>query len=290
LTLCAISGLFAIYITVPDGNWREKTGAAVTVGAIVWLFGKMQDYWANDLIRRLRIEKVEARARSRLHAAEKNAQIGMQARTIAHELGNLIQNLELSATNPGDIDHVQLTRSLYFIKRINKIVLRDIDQQLQSHVIRIQDLIDDINLLLRPDAKALPCRFDVQADAVVRECRIQERPGALFLIIQNLVRAGIDAIAAANLGSNKGLIALRFSLADNQVLVDVSDNGVGMTDREIRGLFRGELGSTRAGKHGLGFLFVTEEAQRNQISIEVTSKPGFGTTFRLAVPVRQYDP
>lgn len=290
LAICGASGVIAIYFATPDVNWREKTGAAVTVGAIVWLFGKMQDYWANDLIRRLRIEKVEARARSRLHAAEKNAQIGMQARTIAHELGNLIQTLELNATSPGDIDRVQLTRSLYFIKRINKIVLRDIDQQLQSHVIRIQDLIDDINLLLRPDAMALPCRFEVQADAVIRECQIEERPGALFLIIQNLVRNGIDAIAAANLGSNKGLMQLRFSLADHKVRIDVSDNGVGMTDREMRGLFRGELGSTRAGKHGLGLLFVTEEAQRNQISIEATSKPGFGTTFHLAVSVHQDDP
>lgn len=285
LAICGASGLIAIFIATPEGGWREKAGAAVTVGAIVWLFGKMQDYWANDLIRRLRIEKVEAAARSRLQAAEKNAQIGMQARTIAHELGNLIQNLELNATNPGDIDRVQLTRSLYFIKRINKIVLRDIDQQLQSHVIRVQDLLDDVNLLLRPDARALPCRFEVQATDVVRECQIEERPGALFLIIQNLVRNSIDAIAAANLGSNNGFISLKLRLRENEVCIDISDNGVGMSETEMRSLFRGERESSQAGKHGLGFLFVQDEAARNRVSIKATSKPDFGTTFHLKVPV-----
>jgi signal transduction histidine kinase len=286
LAICGISGLVAIFFATPGGTWREKTGAAVTVGAIVWLFGKMQDYWTNDLTRRLRVEKYESVARSRLHAAEKNAQIGMQARTIAHELGNLIQNLELSATNPGDIDRVQLTRSLYFIKRINKIVLRDIDQQLQSHFISVQDLVDDINLLLRPDARALPCQFDLQADSVVRECQIEERPGALFLIIQNLVRNGIDAIAAANLGTNNGFISLKFSMGDNEVCIEVSDNGTGMSEKEMRSLFRGERESSRAGKHGLGFLFVQEEARRNRVSITATSKPDFGTTFYLRIPVK----
>ncbi len=280
-----VTASFAMIHLYPDENLRSRLFACFALALTTLIFAKMEEFWCNDLERRLLLEQIERDARTRLHAAEKNAQIGMQARTIAHELGNLIQTLELSATNPGDIDRAQLTRSLYFIKRINRIVLRDIDQQLKSHVIRVQELVDDIELLLRPDAKALPCRLVIKADMDVLERHIEERPGTLFLIVQNLVRNGIDAIAAANMGPGKGVIKLSLALREQELRIEITDNGIGMTDAEIDGLLQGKKESTRAGKHGLGFLFVRDEAARNKIRIEVSSKPDSGTTFLLSVPI-----
>jgi len=280
-----ITASFATIHFYPDESLRSRLFACFALGLTTLVFAKMEEFWCKDLERRLQLEQIESDARARLHAAEKNAQIGMQARTIAHELGNLIQTLELSATNPGEIDRTQLTRSLYFIKRINRIVLRDIDQQLKSHVIRVQELVDDVELLLRPDAKSLPCRLIVKTHPGVLEMQFGERPGTLFLIIQNLVRNAIDAIAAANMPPGKGLISLDFTMRDHELRVEIMDNGVGMTESEIDGLFKGTHESKRAGKHGLGFLFVRDEAARNKIRIEVTSRPDFGTTFVLFVPI-----
>ncbi len=165
----------------------------------------------------------------RLAFAERNAQVGMQVRTILHELGNLIQALELTVNPVGEIDREAVNRSLYFIKRISSIVLRDIDVRIPSEDVSVQDLMEDIHLLLRPTVLGKQYGFFMNMDSKISTKFIQERPGSVFLIVQNLVINAMDAIRRAQQGPMEGKVVIDFNLIGEMMYITVKDNGVGLS-------------------------------------------------------------
>ena len=165
----------------------------------------------------------------RLAFAERNAQVGMQVRTILHELGNLIQALELTVNPVGEIDREAVNRSLYFIKRISSIVLRDIDVRIPSEDVSVQDLIEDIQLLIRPTVLGKQYGFFMNMDSKISTKFIQERPGSVFLIVQNLVINAMDAIRRAQQGPMEGKVVIDFNLIGEMMYITVKDNGVGLS-------------------------------------------------------------
>ncbi len=79
-----------------------------------------------------------------------------------------------------------------------------------------------------------------------------------------------------------------------QLIFTVADSGLGMAPRELKNLFRpfvqaSEAVARRYGGAGLGLVFVRRVAEAMGGKLQVASKPGRGTTFRLAVPVDRVD-
>ncbi|NBQ52971.1 MAG: hypothetical protein EBU49_05255 [Proteobacteria bacterium] len=189
--------------------------------------------------------------RERLALAERNAQVGMQVRTILHELGNVIQTLELTMNPTGEIDREVVNRSLYFMKRISNIVLRDIDLRIQSEDVSVQDLVEDIQLLIRPTVLGKQYGFFMNVDSKISTKFIQERPGSVFLIVQNLVVNAMDAIRRAQQGPMQGKVAIDFNLIGEMVYITVKDNGVGLSSGDAEVLMAGDSSSLREKKRTL---------------------------------------
>ena len=79
-----------------------------------------------------------------------------------------------------------------------------------------------------------------------------------------------------------------------RLIFSVVDTGIGMDPHDIEKLFRpfaqaSESIARRYGGAGLGLVFVKRVAEAMQGSLDVTSKRGQGTTFRLTVPVKRLD-
>jgi signal transduction histidine kinase len=77
--------------------------------------------------------------------------------------------------------------------------------------------------------------------------------------------------------------------ADQQVLVDVADHGIGITcaDREriFQKFVRGaEAGRTAARGLGIGLALVKQIVEAHGGTVRVASEPGQGSTFTLALP------
>lgn len=97
----------------------------------------------------------------------------------------------------------------------------------------------------------------------------------------NLIFNSVDAMPEGG----KLILRTKVSLIHHQVLVEVSDTGVGMSEETRRRCFepffttKGERGS------GLGLAMVHGIARRNNADIEIESALGKGTTMRLVFPV-----
>ena len=109
--------------------------------------------------------------------------------------------------------------------------------------------------------------------------RVQGNAARLQNAIMNLVTNARDAMPQG------GEIALALTVLDDDALITVRDQGIGMTDSVREQLFtpffttKGELGT------GLGLRIVRSVAEEHGGEIEFQSEPGAGTLARLRLPL-----
>jgi two-component system OmpR family sensor kinase len=76
--------------------------------------------------------------------------------------------------------------------------------------------------------------------------------------------------------------------ADRDAVVEVSDNGPGIADEDLERVFepfwRLHADAGVPDGNGLGLTIARSLARRNGGRLTVTSRPGAGATFRLALP------
>jgi PAS domain S-box-containing protein len=104
----------------------------------------------------------------------------------------------------------------------------------------------------------------------------------LSAILRNLITNSIKFTP------KNGKVHLSATCEDSQVVVAVSDTGVGMTEEAIGKLFRSEtFESTRGTENekgtGLGLLLCKEFVEKHEGKIWVESQPGNGSVFRFSI-------
>jgi len=87
-----------------------------------------------------------------------------------------------------------------------------------------------------------------------------------------------------------GEIIISSSQVESMAEIQVSDNGVGMSEEKLKNLFNplGKISTSGTSKEkgmGLGLTLVYEFTQMNNGTIDVRSTPGEGTTFILCLPL-----
>lgn len=104
-------------------------------------------------------------------------------------------------------------------------------------------------------------------------------PDGLRSALTHLVQNAIDASPP---GSPVMVSARR---QGNQYLIDVADRGAGMNESFIRDELFLPFRSTKSGGYGIGAFQTRELIRMAGGDIEVISKPGTGTTMRIALPL-----
>lgn len=105
----------------------------------------------------------------------------------------------------------------------------------------------------------------------------------LGVILRNLIS---NAVKYSHPG---GLVSIRVSRADDQVVTEVTDQGTGMSEKIKSGLFRIERKNSCPGTRnekgtGLGLILCKEFVDKMGGDIRVESKPGHGSTFIVSLP------
>ena len=118
--------------------------------------------------------------------------------------------------------------------------------------------------------------FTVEAPA---EPVITKISGPLFdWVIENLLKNALDAL------EGKGLIHIKIKLRTGHVVIDITDNGKGITKHNISKVFKPGFTTKKRG-WGLGLSLskrIIEQYHKGQLYVK-SSEPGRGTTFRIVL-------
>jgi signal transduction histidine kinase/ActR/RegA family two-component response regulator len=254
-----------------------------------------------EITERQRAEAEKEKLLEQLAQAQKMESVGRLAGGVAHDFNNMLQSilgnvaLALDYSPPGtpvreNLDEIQksaqrsaeLTRQLLAFAR---------KQTIQPKVLNLNDTVagmlkmlhrligEDIQLVWRPGADLWPVKMDPsQIDQVLANLCVNARD-AIAGVGKVSIETGNVTLDAAAAQSHPELVP------GDYVLLSVSDNGQGMDAATRAHLFEPFFTTKAQGKGtGLGLATVFGAVSQSQGVINVDSKPGQGTTFKIFLP------
>src|SRR5512137_1644588 len=147
---------------------------------------------------------------------------------------------------------------------------------------------DESFVTLREELASVDEYLDIEAVRFGPQLQIEKAIGADTLdgvvpsmILQPIVENSIKHGIALKVGG--GRITLRSRRDDGRTVIEVEDNGLGMTAERLEQVF----GGTDANGSGIGVRNVSERLRviyGDHASLDITSEPGRGTIARLQIP------
>jgi len=111
---------------------------------------------------------------------------------------------------------------------------------------------------------------------------IEFRPSDLMQVFMNLLLNAVQAIP------EKGQIAISTGIANQEIWIDIADNGVGIAPAHMNRIFDPFFSTRPDGKGaGLGLSLAFAAVKKHHGRFEVKSAEHAGSTFRIWLPVRQ---
>jgi signal transduction histidine kinase len=216
--------------------------------------------------------------------------------SVAHDLRNPIGALKMSTSilDPGSPlpDEARVRDVIAVVQRqidhLNRMIGDLLDAyhiesgnlELRLEEVDACDLVRDAFELFRHVSKKHQLTMQIPATPVLIQCD----PGRLSQVLNNLLS---NAIKYSPRG---GAVVIRLQQSGERVLVEVSDNGVGIEPEDISEIFepfrRTRLASRGIPGIGLGLHVVKRIVEAHHGRIEVDSHVGKGTTFKLSFPRR----
>jgi len=234
-------------------------------------------------------EEVE-RSQAKLVQAEKMAAIGRLAASLAHEVNNPLQAIHNSL-------HLALHEGLG--EERQKEYLRMAQGEVERLINIVQRMLDfyrpsqggvepaDVNQIVQRVLPLIQKRLE-HGGIVVQTELGEDLPTVPIVsdqISQVILNLLINAVEAM---STRGNLWLKTELSDDgdDVLVRVRDSGPGMSAEQVNQLFE-PFYTTKPGGTGLGMAISYGIIERHGGAIDVSSEPGQGTTFVVALPVNR---
>ncbi len=216
------------------------------------------------------------------------AERGLTAAVLAHEIRNplaalrfQLHSLRKNAEDPNRVETTtktidsELSRIQQlvtdYLEHERAVTLRVTSVDLESEARKLQSLMGE---LLRASETRF---FIVPANEQVR---VACDPHALRQVLMNLV---LNAQQAMGRG---GSITLRMGKSGNFGTIDLADTGPGIPD-EIRDRLFKPFQTTRAQGTGIGLALVKRFVDNFGGTVSVSSRPGNGATFHLALPLAE---
>jgi len=256
---------------------------------------------AEDITERKQAEKEKAKFEANLQQAQKIESVGRLAGGVAHDFNNMLAvilgrtEMALELADPTlslyeDLLEIQkagersadLTRQLLAFARKQTVApqVLDLNKTVENMFQMLRRLIgEEIDLQWHPAAECWPVRMDpTQIDQILANLCVNARD-AIEGIGQITIETGMVTFDANECAKQADHHPGEF------VLLSVKDTGQGM-DKETRKHIFEPFFTTKgiAKGTGLGLATIYGAVQQNKGFIEVSSKPGKGTTFRIYLP------
>ncbi|MBA3829410.1 MAG: PAS domain S-box protein [Taibaiella sp.] len=218
--------------------------------------------------------------------AEKLAAAGRLVRTLAHEVRNPLNNITLSVEQMQQ-DLKDDTSALYMniiqrnSRRISDLISellntsRPTEITMQEEI--LQSVLDDV-IAASIDRLTLK-RIKLHVSYPDEGITIRADKEKLKLALLNIVINAIEAMQ-----EKTGSLSISLHLLTESIVLNISDNGCGISEENVTRLFEPYFTQKRNGM-GLGLAFTLNILQAHKAAIEVYSKEQIGTTFTITFPL-----
>ena len=275
----------------PDGTYRWWLTRTVPLrdelGNIVKWYGT-----AIDIEDRKRAEEALHEAQTNLARVSRATTMGELTASVAHEIR---QPITAALTNAKTClrwlgrAHPDVPEACEAASRIVNDVTRAADiigsisllfkkGALQRELVDVNDLIREMIVLLRSEANrySISIRTDLaEGLPKVMADRIQ-----LQQVFMNLMLNGIDAMKGTTEG---GELAIQSEIADGQLLISVSDTGVGLPQEQADQIFRAFF-TTKDDGTGMGLPISRSIIESHGGRLWAAGATGRGATFHFTLP------
>lgn len=234
----------------------------------------------NDLTESRRLEE-ESKRREKLSA------MGELASGVAHEIRNPINAIGMIAQRLDKEFKVEKESEEYHkitnllrseVTRINKIITQFLSyaKPLALHLKKINSKIffDDIYRLYADQTQSRGAKLNKQSDL---SFEMTVDPELLKQSLINLLQNAIDAVY------NNGIIEINYFKKENDLIIEVSDNGKGIPENIKTKIFDLYF-TTKPEGTGLGLSIVQKIIAEHNGTIEVSSEVNKYTKFKITIP------
>ncbi|MCB9618293.1 MAG: MASE1 domain-containing protein [Sandaracinus sp.] len=229
---------------------------------------------------RLAAEKAQHDLDVRMRDTQRLEGLGLLASGVAHDFNNILAavrvNAELLAqTKRPAHDTVMLAEIDHAVSRA-----ADLCRQLLAYAgrapaplgpVSLGDVVRDVRRLV---ASSLPAQVSLDVDLPDDLPAVWGEVSQLQQVVLNLVLNAVEAVGA------RGRVSVRAGAEGDAIRLEVEDDGPGM-DEATRARIFDPFFTTKTTGRGLGLAAVRGIVTTHEGTLEVTSSPGHGTTFRI---------
>ncbi|KAF0333688.1 HAMP domain-containing protein [Pediococcus acidilactici] len=209
-----------------------------------------------------------------------------EMRTPLTTINGLLEGLEYDAI-PEDSKEESIRLMQRETKRLIRLVNDNLDyERIRTNKIKLDCQMVNLKQAVLRVVEQLGKKAEKESDQLIVEMNsdvvVYADPDRLIQILFNIVQNGIQF-------TQNGQITVRAQNASNGTNIQISDNGIGMTEDQIKNIweryYKADASRIQTkGESGLGMAIVHELVQIHGGEIEVSSAPGRGTTFKLHFP------
>ena len=214
----------------------------------------------------------------------RDAQLRLMLGGVAHEIRNPLGSIELYAgliagdLPAGDERKQHIEKVIGEVRRLNRVISEFLEfarpAQPQPQPTALAPLVADAAFLLAPEMEKAGIQYEMHVapdlEAYIDGAKMER---VLINLMKNAAQAMRDG----------GHLAVRATAEGGEVIVEVADDGPGMSEEVQARLFE-PFFTTKEKGSGLGMAVVGLIVEENRGQIEIDSRQGEGTVCRLRLP------
>ena len=227
-------------------------------------------------------------AENEIRIAEKLSLTGRMARMIAHEVRNPLTNINLSLEELRDLENENEEVVFYtdIIKRnsnrINELISKLLESSKINELVLEQlpgdTVVEEALTFCKDRAQLMQIELVIELKGHSTHLNVDREKVKIALV--NILTNAIEAVE----GKENPKIAVRTRVIPGHFEVAIEDNGIGMDEATLAGLFEPFFTSKKSGM-GLGMTSTKSILNKHGAAVHVASQPNVGTTFTLEFPL-----
>lgn len=218
-----------------------------------------------------------------LKEMEQERQIKSSLFKITHEIKNPIAVCKgyLDMFDVNNVEHSkkyipimkdEINRTLLLLQDFLSLTRVSVDKDIIDVNLLLEDVLESYNLLLRSHG------IKLETELIDDDVYIMGDYNRLTQVFINLVKNSIEAIG------NNGEISVGCKLTNKEVIVELKDNGCGISEQDMKSI-KTPFFTTKSSGTGLGVSLSYEIIKAHDGTIEYDSELGKGTKVTLTIPL-----